>query len=93
MDIDINTEVQKVAERIQNLRQKHHMSQMDLALEAGISQGFLAMVESNRKIPTITTIFKIAQALNIHPATLLEDVDENRENKKQQIIKMIEKEL
>lgn len=93
MDIDINTEVQKVAERIQNLRQKHHMSQMDLALEAGISQGFLAMVESNRKIPTITTIFKIAQALDIHPAILLEDIDENREEKKQQIIKMIEKEL
>ncbi len=93
MDIDINTEVQKVAERIQNLRQKKHMSQMDLALEAGISQGFLAMVESNRKVPTITTIFKIAQALDIHPSTLLEDIDENRENKKQQIIKMIEKEL
>ena len=93
MDIDINTEVQKVAERIQQLRQKHHMSQMDLALEAGISQGFLAMVESNRKIPTITTIFKIAQALDIHPSILLEDVDIDREERKQKIIKMIEKEL
>lgn len=93
MDIDINTEVQKIAERIQKLRQKQHMSQMDLALEAGISQGFLAMVESNRKIPTITTIFKIAQALDIHPSILLEDVDINREETKQKIIRMIEKEL
>ena len=93
MDIDINTEIQKVAERIQFLRQKHHMSQMDLALEAGISQGFLAMIESNRKVPTIATIFKISKALNIHPSILLEDSDENREKKKQQIIKMIEKEL
>nr|MBP3280941.1 helix-turn-helix transcriptional regulator [Treponema sp.] len=93
MDIDINTEVQKVAERIQKLRQKRHMSQMDLALESGISQGFLAMVESNRKVPTITTIFKIAQALNIHPSTLLEDADINREEAKQKIIRMIEKEL
>lgn len=51
------------------------------------------MVESNRKVPTITTIFKIAQALNIHPSTLLEDADINREEAKQKIIRMIEKEL
>lgn len=93
MDIDINTEVKKVAKRIQIIRQQHNMSQMDLALESGVSQSFLAMIESNRKVPTITTIFKIAKALNIHPATLLEDENPDREHKKQEIIDLIQKEL
>ena len=93
MDIDINTEVQKIAKRIQQLRQKHHKPQMDLALEKGFSQGFSSKVESNRKVPTITTIFKIAQALDIQPSILLEDFDINREETKQKIIRMIEKEL
>ena len=61
MDINLNDEITKleldVASRIQQERVLRKMSQMDLALEAGISQGYLAMVESHQKIPTITTIF------------------------------------
>lgn len=93
MDIDINAEVRKVAERIQTMRQNRNMSQMDLSLEAGISQSFLAMIESSRKVPTITTVFKIAKALNIRPSSLLEDADADREQKKQEIIDLIQKEL
>ena len=44
----------KVATRIQEERLARKLSQMELALEAGISQGYLAMVESHQKIPTIT---------------------------------------
>lgn len=93
MDIDINAEVRKLAERIQTMRQNRNMSQMDLSLEAGISQSFLAMIESSRKVPTITTVFKIAKALNIRPSSLLEDADADREQKKQEIIDLIQKEL
>jgi transcriptional regulator with XRE-family HTH domain len=93
MDTKINTEVRRVAERIQAERQKKHMSQMDLALEAGISQGFLAMIEANRKVPTIATIFKIAKALDIRPAQLFEDNAPDREKAKKQIISLIQKNL
>jgi transcriptional regulator with XRE-family HTH domain len=76
MDINLNDDITKqeldVASRIQQERVLRKMSQMDLALEAGISQGYLAMVESHQKIPTITTIFKIAKALNIAPASLFQ---------------------
>ena len=63
MDIEIIAKVDKVSERIQKLRHGRCMSQMDLAIEAGISQGFLAMIETRRKVPTIMTIFKLAKAL------------------------------
>ena len=46
MDIEIIAEVNKVSERIQKLRTERRMSQMDLAVEAGISQGFLAMMRT-----------------------------------------------
>ena len=69
------------------------MSQMDLALEAGISQGYLAMVESHQKIPTITTIFKIAKALNIAPASLFQMPDVDKQQIKAQIIDLIQSKL
>lgn len=93
MDIEIIAEVNKVSERIQKLRAERRMSQMDLAVEAGISQGFLAMIETKRKIPTIMTVFKLAKALNVRASALMEDEDTLREQKKREIISLIQKNL
>lgn len=97
MDISLNDEITQqeleVAFRIQQERILRRMSQMDLALEAGISQGYLAMVESHQKIPTITTIFKIAKALNIAPASLFQIPDVDREQIKSEIINLIQSKL
>lgn len=97
MDISLNDEITQqeleVAFRIQQERILRRMSQMDLALEAGISQGYLAMVESHQKIPTITTIFKIAKALNIAPASLFQMPDVDKQQIKAQIIDLIQSKL
>ena len=97
MDISLNDEITQqeleVASRIQQERILRRMSQMDLALEAGISQGYLAMVESHQKIPTITTIFKIAKALNIAPASLFQMPDVDKQQIKAQIIDLIQSKL
>lgn len=90
---EITQQEQKVALKIQQERTFRKMSQMDLALEAGISQGYLAMVESHQKIPTITTIFKIAKALGIEPATLFESTDVDKQQIKNQIIDLIQSKL
>ncbi|MBR2316919.1 MAG: helix-turn-helix transcriptional regulator [Spirochaetales bacterium] len=90
---EITQQEQKVALKIQQERTFRKMSQMDLALEAGISQGYLAMVESHQKIPTITTIFKIAKALGIAPAALFESTDMDKQQIKNQIIDLIQSKL
>lgn len=82
-----------VAKRIQEERKAHKMSQMDLSLESGVSQGYLAMIEVNKKIPTITTIFKIAKALKINPAILLGEELSDRELAKKEIIELIQTKL
>lgn len=83
----------KVATRIQEERLARKLSQMELALEAEISQGYLAMVESHQKIPTITTIFKLAKALNINPSDLFEKQVIDRQEMKNQIINLIQSKL
>ena len=82
-----------VANRIKNERIQRRMSQMDLALEAGLSQGYLAMIENHQKIPTITTIFKLARALNMSPENLFITPDTNRQEAKAHIIALIQKNL
>ncbi len=93
MDIEIIAKVDKVSERIQKLRHGRCMSQMDLAIEAGISQGFLAMIETRRKVPTIMTIFKLAKALNVRTSVLMDDANTDREQIKKEIIDLIQKRL
>ena len=90
---EIEAQELKVANRIQEERLARKLSQLDLALEAGISQGYLAMVESHQKIPTITTIFKIARALNISPTELFEKQDIDRQAIKNQVIQLIQSKL
>ena len=87
---EIEAKELKVATRIQEERLARKLSQLDLALEAGISQGYLAMVESHQKIPTITTIFKISRALNISPTELFEKQDIDRQAIKNQGISLIQ---
>ena len=83
----------KVATRIQEERLARKLSQMEVALEAGISQGYLAMVESHQKIPTMTTIFKLAKALNINPSDFFEKQVIDRQEVKNQIINLIQSKL
>ena len=87
---EIEAQELKVATRIQEERLARKLSQLDLALEAGISQGYLAMVESHQKIPTITTIFKIARALNISPTEKNKKQDIDRQAIKNQVSSLIQ---
>ena len=89
-------EADKVGERIYRLRTMKKLSQMEVAYEAGISQGFLAMVETKKKHPNLVTVFKLAKALKVNPAVLFTDSDSTdfeREKTKQQIIELIQKGL
>lgn len=46
-------------------RRKQHVSQTELAGRVGIPQSSLARIESGRANPTLTTVLKIAQALEV----------------------------
>jgi transcriptional regulator with XRE-family HTH domain len=53
-------------------RKKKGLTQEQLALEADLRRTFISSVELGQKQPSITSVFKLANALNIKPSELLE---------------------
>jgi transcriptional regulator with XRE-family HTH domain len=59
-----------LSERLRYLRESRNLTQKELALLAGVSQPTIAHIEKNTKDPSVATLDKIAQALDIHIGTL-----------------------
>ena len=62
-----------LAANIKKYRKKHRMTQEQAAERAEITVAYWQRLEliSQADLPSLTTIFKIAKALNIHPFQLL----------------------
>ncbi len=54
-----------LSERVKYLRGLRQMSQAELAKTSGVSQATVAQIESGRKDPSVTTLRKLAAALDI----------------------------
>lgn len=61
----MNNISQQLGSQIRNIRISLGISQEELAFKSGISAAHLGQIERGVKAPTITTISKIASALNI----------------------------
>jgi SOS-response transcriptional repressor LexA len=55
----------QIGQRIKKIRKGLGFTQLELALKANISRSYLADVENNRYNPSINTLEKIADALNV----------------------------
>jgi transcriptional regulator with XRE-family HTH domain len=47
------------------------MSQEQLGLASGVQRNFTSLIETGQNQPTITTLFKLAEALNVRPSKLV----------------------
>lgn len=47
------------------------LSQEQLGLESGVQRNFISLIETGQNQPTITTIFKLASALDVKPSKLI----------------------
>ena len=56
-------------------REKKHISQEKLAEYCELDRTYISLLERGLRQPTITTIFKLAKALNMLPSQLIEMVD------------------
>jgi transcriptional regulator with XRE-family HTH domain len=55
-------------------RKEVGLSQEALALEAGIDRNFVSLMERGLNQPSLSTVFKLAKALKVEPASLLKEV-------------------
>jgi transcriptional regulator with XRE-family HTH domain len=56
---------------VRKLRQKAGLSQEQLGFEAELRRTYVSILELGQQQPSLTTIFKLAKALNLTPSNLL----------------------
>lgn len=66
-------EMPKIGKKVQRLRQAYKMSLDDLALRSNVSKSVLSQVERDQNNPTLSTIWRICQALGITVEEIVRD--------------------
>ena len=61
-------------QKIKEQRKQAAMTQEALSIQSGVTFRYLQDIEAGKKQPTITTVFKLAQALKVAPGELLDDI-------------------
>lgn len=89
--IMITEQESMVLKRLKEAREASRMSQLDLSYKSGVSQNMITYIETGKSSPTLSTLLKLCNALNINPAILFEESEEEREKSKQQIIDLIKR--
>ncbi|TGD85444.1 XRE family transcriptional regulator [Mycolicibacterium sp. CH28] len=71
MDDDDRTLNVLIGEAVRTMREKSGLSMRELARRAGVSQPFLSQIERGVSAPSMVTIYRLADALDILPGALL----------------------
>jgi transcriptional regulator with XRE-family HTH domain len=69
-----------IAENIKKARLERQLSVEQLAKRAGLTKGYVSKIENSDKAPPLSTLTKIASALNIDLGSLLSANSEKAEN-------------
>lgn len=64
-----------LAANIRSVRVDVGLSQVKLAVAAGVDLSYLNEIENSKRDPSVTTLLKIARALGTTPAALLDGVE------------------
>ncbi|KKR61003.1 DNA-binding protein [Candidatus Nomurabacteria bacterium RIFCSPLOWO2_12_FULL_40_42] len=67
----MKNESAKLGLNLKRIRTKKAISQGDIARELGVSRGFVSTIENGKTNPTLSTIAKLAKALNVSTNELL----------------------
>ena len=67
----MQNESTKLGLNLKRIRTKKAISQGDIARELGVSRGFVSTIENGKTNPTLSTITKLAKALNVSTNELL----------------------
>ena len=69
----------QIGENIKTARLKQNLSQEQLSFKAGLDRSYVGGVERGERNIAAVNLIKIAEALNIKPAILLNDVSSHKE--------------
>ena len=61
-----------MARNLRRLRAERGFTQEEVAEQAGLNRNYVGMIEREENAPTVDTLEKIAQVLQVDPAALFE---------------------
>jgi len=90
--MDAREELRYVIDKIKSVRIQKGVSQMELSLRSNLSQSFIANIEKGKKQPSVLTLIRIADALEVKPQNFFsEHYDfDTKEQTKEKIKKLLE---
>jgi len=90
--MDIRQQLNYVIDKIKEIRTKKGISQMDLSLRSNLSQSFIANIEKRKKQPSVVTLIRIADALEVNPHDFFPELIEKdeKEHVKEKIKKLLD---
>lgn len=68
---------------LQRLRKTKGLSQEELSSLSGLDRTFISRLEGGQRQPTISTLIKLAQALNVSAASIVAEVEDLMDENKQ----------
>jgi transcriptional regulator with XRE-family HTH domain len=68
--------MRRFGEKLRTLRERHSMSQRDLAKALGFAQGHIHFLETGKRKPSAEFVYKLAQLFHITTDQLLNDDEE-----------------
>lgn len=71
VDVDERALAARTGATIRSLRVGSQQSMRDVAAKAGISQPFLSQIERGLSMPSMVTVYRLAEALGVDPGDLL----------------------
>ncbi len=89
MKLSIAELEQRFTVRLREERERLHLSQLELSNTAGLSQNLVNFIETGKRTPTLRTILKLADAMQVNPAVFFMNRDEDREKAKMELIELI----
>ena len=66
--------MQYVIDKIKSIRIRKGISQMELSLRSNLSQSFIVNIEKGRKQPSVLTLIRIAEALEVNPQDFFPEI-------------------
>ena len=90
--MDIKEQLEFIIGRIKAIRIKNGVSQMELSLRSNLSQSFIANLEKGKKQPSVLTLIRIAEALNVNPQDFFPETanSNTKEQTKEKIRKLLD---
>ena len=66
---------QALGQALRSWRTKRKWSQTTLALRADVDRNYISLIELGRNSPSLRTIFRLCDALDIAPSELMKDIE------------------